>query len=47
MPAKIVSDRLGPALIAITLDLYSHVLPDMQVEAADAMDRLFATPSPA
>jgi integrase len=39
-PAKIVSERLGHASIAITFDLYSHVLPDMQDQAADAMTAL-------
>lgn len=28
--AKVVSERLGHASIALTLDTYSHVLPDMQ-----------------
>jgi integrase len=35
---KIVSEMLGHASIAITLDIYSHVLPDMQAQAAAAMD---------
>lgn len=35
---KIVSERLGHATIAITLDTYSHVLPDMQEGAARAID---------
>jgi integrase len=26
-PAKVVSERLGHATIAITLDVYSHVIP--------------------
>lgn len=34
---KIVSEMLGHASVAITLDLYSHVLPDMQQDAAAAM----------
>jgi len=38
---KIVSERLGHASIGITLDTYSHVLPSMQAEAADAFDALF------
>jgi integrase len=38
---KIVSERLGHASIGITLDTYSHVLPGMQAEAAEAFDRLF------
>jgi integrase len=35
---KVVSERLGHATIAITLDTYSHVLPDMQAEAAGKID---------
>lgn len=34
---KVVSEMLGHASIAITLDLYSHVLPDMQREAVKAI----------
>jgi integrase len=36
--AKIVSERLGHANIAITLDTYAHVLPSMQQEAAAGID---------
>ncbi len=43
VPAKIVSERLGHATTAITLDLYSHVLPDMQNQAAEAMSRVLAS----
>lgn len=35
---KIVSEMLGHANIAITLDTYSHVLPDMQEKAARALE---------
>lgn len=35
---KIVSERLGHATIGITLDVYSHVLPSMQEEAARKLD---------
>jgi integrase len=38
VPAKVVSEMLGHANIAITLDLYSHVTPDMQEQAAAAME---------
>ena len=34
----IVSERLGHSTIALTLDTYSDVLPDMQSEAADKVD---------
>ena len=40
---KVVSERLGHASIGITLDTYSHVLPGMQAEAAQAFDALFRT----
>ncbi len=35
---KIVSERLGHATVGITLDVYSHVLPGMQAEAASKTD---------
>jgi integrase len=38
---KIVSERLGHSTVAITLDVYSHVLPSMQRPAVDAMNRIF------
>ena len=34
VPAKVVSEQLGHASSAFTLDVYSHVLPHMQAEAA-------------
>lgn len=39
---KIVSELLGHSSVAITLDLYSHVLPDMQQQAAAAMDMVLS-----
>lgn len=39
---KIVSERLGHASITITLDLYSHAVPDDQSAATQALDSLFA-----
>jgi integrase len=38
---KIVSERLGHASISITLDIYSHVLPNMQQEATDKLETMF------
>jgi integrase len=35
---KIAQERLGHATIATTLDLYSHVLPGMQADAASRVD---------
>lgn len=40
VPAKIVSERLGHSSIAITLDTYSHVLPNMQEQAAEQVAQL-------
>jgi integrase len=37
---KVVSEMLGHASVAITLDIYSHVLPDMQQDAAVVMGSL-------
>ena len=42
--AKVVSKMLGHASITITLNTYSHVLPDMQDSAADAMEAALGTP---
>ncbi|MFC2056662.1 tyrosine-type recombinase/integrase [Chloroflexota bacterium] len=42
---KIVSERLGHASVAITLDLYSHVLPGMQEKAASLFDEIMTEAS--
>ena len=39
---KIVSEMLGHCQIAITLDLYSHVTPTMQRQAAETMDAVLS-----
>lgn len=38
IPAKIVSERLGHSTIGITMDLYSHVLKEMQEESANMLE---------
>ncbi len=38
---KIVQEMLGHANISMTMDTYSHVLPNMQGEAVRAMDSFF------
>jgi integrase len=35
---KVASERLGHSKIGITLDLYSHVLPGMEADAAERVD---------
>jgi len=37
---KVVSERLGHASVNITLDVYGHVLPGMQEEATERLDKL-------
>ena len=39
---KVVSERLGHASVATTMDIYSHVLPDMQEKAAQAIDTVLS-----
>jgi integrase len=45
VPAKVVSERLGHANIAFTIETYQHVLPGMQADAARTYERL-ARPVP-
>jgi len=40
VPVKVVSERLGHASPGFTLNVYQHVLPGMQAEAALVFDRL-------
>jgi integrase len=35
---KVASERLGHSTIGVTLDLYSHVMPGMQADAAEQVD---------
>jgi integrase len=37
---KVVSERLGHASVTLTLDVYTHVLPDMQRAAAQKLENL-------
>jgi integrase len=41
---KVVSERLGHSTVAITLDIYSHVIPGLQAEAVKVMDNLLGQP---
>jgi integrase len=42
--ARVVMETLGHANISITMDTYTHVMPELQRQAADAMDRLLSLP---
>ena len=39
MPLKVISETLGHSSIAVTADVYGHLLDDARAEAAAAMDR--------
>lgn len=42
VPIKVVSERLGHSTIAMTMDVYTHVLPAMDRDAADRFGDLIA-----
>lgn len=41
---KVVQEMLGHATIGITLDTYSHVMPELKKSAADKMNHFFDSP---
>jgi len=41
VPLKVVSELLGHSSVAITADIYAHVLPEMQQEVVRRMDDLY------
>jgi integrase len=46
VPVKVVSERLGHANPAFTIDTYQHVLPGMQAEAARTFEKLIKEQRP-
>jgi len=38
---KVIQELLGHSKMSMTLEVYSHVLPSMQQEAAGKMDEVF------
>ncbi len=42
VPAKLVQERLGHSSITMTLDLYSHVTPEMAKLAAESLNGLLS-----
>ena len=43
VPLEVVSRILGHSQIHLTMNTYVHLFPEVQRQAADAMDRLFGT----
>jgi len=47
VPPKVVSERLGHATVAFTMEIYAHVIPGMQADAAQTFgDVLFGAEDP-
>ena len=40
VPAKVISEALGHASVAFTMDVYSHILPGMQSDAVALLDEV-------
>ena len=40
VPPKVVSERLGHSTVAFTMDVYAHVIPGMQADAAETFGQL-------
>ncbi len=45
VPVKVVSERLGHATAAFTIETYQHVMPGMQTGAAVITEALLTPPS--
>ena len=45
VPPRVVMDVLGHSQIALTMNTYSHVMPAMLKDAANALDAALGTPS--
>ena len=45
VPVKVVSERLGHATPAFTIDTYQHVLPGMQADAARIFEASSSSPT--
>lgn len=43
VPMRLIMDILGHSQIGLTMNTYAHIFPELQRQAADAMDRLFET----
>ena len=43
VPSKVVSEMLGDKTVAITLDVYSHVTPNMSKQVANVMHEVFGS----
>jgi len=46
VPVKVISERLGHATVAITLDVYPHVIPGMDELAANTVAGLILGTAP-
>jgi len=44
VPARVVMEVLGHSQIALTMNTYAHVIPELRREAATRMESLFIEP---
>jgi integrase len=44
VPPKIVQERFGHLRVAITMGIYSHLMPNMQADAVAEVDGVFRDP---
>jgi len=42
VPIKVISERLGHSSVSVTMDIYGHLLPGVQKEAAYAFEQLLS-----
>jgi integrase len=47
VPAKVAQERLGHSTVAVTMNIYSHVIPSMDRAAADLIESVFPAEKPA
>lgn len=43
VPMKVISERLGHASVAFTMETYTHIMPGMQEAATEVMERIMAS----
>ncbi len=45
VPARTVMELLGHSTIQLTMNTYTHVMPETQRDAVDRLDRIFGEPT--
>jgi integrase len=45
VPDRVIMEILGHSTITTTMNVYTHVMPSLMQESADAMDRALSAPA--